>query len=64
MTGTKKIESNESVIFVEPTKKPSLKIMIEKILKRNQLKIKVVEQVGETMKLSFREVTLSPPISA
>ena len=59
MIGTKTMEAID-----EPSKKSSLKIVIEKILKRYQLKIKVVEQVNETMKASRRGVTLFPPISA
>ena len=40
----------ESVLFVEPTWKSSLKVQVEKLLKKYHLKIKVVEWVGETVK--------------
>ena len=53
----------ESVLFVEPTEKSSLKIMFEKLLKKYQLKIKVVERVGETVKSILQRSDLFQPIS-
>ena len=47
MTGTKKVES---VLFVEATPHSEYKSKVEVLVKKHDLKIKIVERVGQTVK--------------
>ena len=46
----KKDKKHESVMFVQPTENSQLKTCIQKIARRNGLRIKVVEKAGQTVK--------------